>query len=169
MFQKKIKIAKKITIKIEEELITISTDNKIINQKTPNSLKLTFNLGHLILESNNKALLGLYNSLLRKKIQGIIQDFKKVLLLKGLGFKVFKEEKQLIFKLGYSHDVIVDIPSGIKAELLKANQFILYSSDWEKLTQFCANLKKLRKINPYKGKGLLFKNESIKLKEGKKK
>lgn len=169
MFQKKIKIAKKITIKIEEELITISTDNKIINQKTPNSLKLTFNLGHLILESNNKALLGLYNSLLRKKIQGIIQDFKKVLLLKGLGFKVFKEEKQLIFKLGYSHDIVVDIPSGIKAELLKANQFILYSSDWEKLTQFCANLKKLRKINPYKGKGLLFKNESIKLKEGKKK
>lgn len=169
MFQKKIKIAKKITIKIEEELITISTDNKIINQKTPNSLKLTFNLGHLILESNNKALLGLYNSLLRKKIQGIIQDFKKVLLLKGLGFKVFKEEKQLIFKLGYSHDVIVDIPSGIKAELLKANQFILYSSDWEKLTQFCANLKKLRKINPYKGKGLLFKNESKKLKEEKKK
>lgn len=169
MFQKKLKISNKITIKIEEELIIISMDNKVINQKTPDSLKLTFNLNHLILESNNKAVLGLYYSILKKKLQGIVQNFKKILILKGLGYKVFKEEEQLIFKLGYSHDVVVDIPSDIKVELLKANQFILYSSNWEKLTQFCANLRKLRKINPYKGKGLLFKNENIKLKEGKKK
>jgi len=169
MFQKKIKISKKITIKIEEELIIISMGSKVINQKIPNSLKLIFNLDHLILESNDKAVLGLYYSILKKKLQGIIQNFKKILILKGLGFKVFKEKEQLIFKLGYSHDVIVNIPSDIKVELLKANQFILYSSDWEKLTQFCANLKKLRKVNPYKGKGLLFKDENIKLKEGKKK
>lgn len=169
MFQKKLKISNKITIKIEEELIIISMDNKVIDQKIPNSLKLIFNSDHLILESNDKAMLGLYYSILKKKLQGIIQNFKKILVLQGLGFKVFKEEGQLIFKLGYSHDVIVDIPSDIKVELLKANQFILYSSDWEKLTQFCANLKKLRKINPYKGKGLSFKNENIKLKEGKKK
>ena len=169
MFKKKIKISKKITIKIEEELIIISMDDKVINQKLPSSLKLTFDLNHLTLESNNKAILGLYHSILKKKLQGIVQNFKKILILKGLGFKVFKVENELIFKLGYSHDVIVAIPVDIKIELLKTNQFILYSSDWEKLTQFCANLKKLKKINPYKGKGLLFKDENIKLKEGKKK
>lgn len=169
MFQKKIKISKKITIKIEEGNILISTGNKNIDQKIPNSLKLTFDFDWLILESNDKAILGLYCSILKRKLQGIVQNFKKILVLKGLGFKVFKNEKQLTFKLGYSHDVIVDIPSDIKVELLGANQFILYSHDWEKLTQFCANLKRLRKINPYKGKGLLLKDEIIKLKEGKKK
>ena len=169
MFQKKIKIYKKITIKIENELATISLDNKIINQKIPNILKLTLNSNYLILESNNKAILGLYYSILKTKLQGLVQNFKKLLILNGLGFKVFENENKLIFKLGYSHDIVADIPLGIKVKLLKANQFIVYSSDWEKLTQFCANLKKLRKINPYKGKGLLFKNENIKLKEGKKK
>ena len=169
MFQKKIKISKQILIKIEKELITVSKGNKVFNHKVPKSIVLTINSNDLILESNNKAMLGLHESILKRKIQGIIQNFKKILILNGLGFKVLKENNQLIFKLGYSHDVIISIPAMIRIELLKANQLILYSSDWEQLTQFCANLRKLKKIDPYKGKGILFKNEQIKLKEGKKK
>lgn len=169
MFQKKIKISKPIKITIENEFIQISANNFLINQKISNLIKLTNNSDYLILESENKTILGLYYSILKKKLRGSIQKFKKILVLNGLGFKVFKENDQLTFKLGYSHDVIVNIPSDVSVKILKSNQFILYSSDWEKLTQFCANLKKLRKINPYKGKGLLFKNENIKLKEGKKK
>lgn len=169
MFQKKIKISKPIKITIEKESIQISANNYSNNQRISNLIKLTNNVDYLILESKNKTLLGLYYSILKKKLQGSVQKFKKILVLNGLGFKVFKENEQLIFKLGYSHDVIVKIPSDINVKILKSNQFILYSSDWEKLTQFCADLKKLKKINPYKGKGLLFKNETIKLKEGKKK
>lgn len=169
MFQKKLKISNKIIIQIVNKSISISLNEKTVNQKIPDSLKLTFDSGYLILESANKALIGLYYSILKKKIQGLIQNFKKILILSGLGFKIFKEKNQLILKLGYSHDILIDIPKNITVELLKSNQFILYSFDWGELTQFCANLKKLRKINPYKGKGLLFKNENIKLKEGKKK
>lgn len=169
MFQKKIKISKTIKITIENESIQILANSFLTYQKISNLIKLTNNSDYLILESENKTVLGLYYSILKKKLKGSIQKFKKVLVLNGLGFKVFNENDQLIFKLGYSHDVIIKIPSDISVKILKPNQFILYSSDWEKLTQFCANLKKLRKINPYKGKGLLFKNEIIKLKEGKKK
>ena len=169
MFQKKIAISEKLKVKMENNILSISMDDKTIQRSFPDTLKLNHQSTHIILKSDNKSIIGLYHSILKKSVQGLIQNFKKQLVLKGLGYKIAQEGTMLIFKLGYSHDEIVLLPKDIKIKILNPTKFILYSHNWEELTLFCSKLKKLRKINPYKGKGLFFKEETIQLKEGKKK
>lgn len=169
MFQKKIAISEKLKFKVDNNILSIAMDNKTILKSFPSTLKLIEQSNYLTLKSDNKAIVGLYHSIFKKSIQGMIQNFKKQLVLKGLGYKVTQEGASLIFKLGYSHDIVVSLPKDIKIKIFNPTKFILYSHDWEQLTLFCSKLKKLRKINPYKGKGLFFVDETIQLKEGKKK
>jgi len=118
---------------------------------------------------NKFPLSSLFNSLILKKKRGITQRLKLNLLLNGIGYKVKLNSQFLTFKLGYSHIINVLIPKNIKVQILKSTIIILYSNDWDCLTKFAHSLKKLRKIDPYKGKGILFKDEIIIKKEGKKK
>jgi large subunit ribosomal protein L6 len=79
-----------------------------------------------------------------------------------------KEKNKLEFKLGFSHPVYVTVPSGILVRWLKPTKLILKSKNYQQLTQFLAFLRSFRKIDVYKGKGILFKNEKVSLKQGKK-
>ena len=119
-------------------------------------------------DKNLKKFLFLYSSLINKSLKGVSQKFKVHLILKGIGFKVNQEGKFLNFKLGFSHDISLKIPNNIETKIIDSNQIILYSSNWSELTQFSHIIKKLKKVEPYKGKGILLKNETILRKEGKK-
>lgn len=164
-------------IKIENNIIIIKKINTLyfigltgsLELKINKNLNLNINNNNLILESVNKKLLNLFYSLILKKKKGINQKLKLSLILKGIGYKVKKVNQFLIFKLGYSHPIILLIPKNIKIQILKSTIIILYSNNWEFLTKFVYLIKKLRKTDPYKGKGILLKNEIIIKKEGKKK
>lgn len=118
-------------------------------------------------KKNKKSILNLYEKLIKLKIKGVLQGFKLNLILKGIGFKSFIENNNLILKLGFSHNISIDIPSNIKI-INQNNNLIFNSIDFIFLTQFVHYIRNLKKPEPYKGKGLLLKNEKILRKEGKK-
>nr|YP_009178812.1 ribosomal protein L6 [Peronospora tabacina]ALJ78435.1 ribosomal protein L6 [Peronospora tabacina]ALJ78482.1 ribosomal protein L6 [Peronospora tabacina] len=127
-----------------------------------NKLLLNFNIN-----KNKKNILNLYNKLIKIKIKGILHGFKISLLLKGIGFKTFIDNNNLILKLGFSHDIIIQIPPNIEIINI-SNKLIFNSIDYIFLKQFVHYIKNHKKPEPYKGKGLLLKNEKILQKEGKK-
>nr|YP_010507886.1 ribosomal protein L6 [Phytophthora asparagi]UXG55983.1 ribosomal protein L6 [Phytophthora asparagi] len=116
---------------------------------------------------NKKSILNLYTKLIKIKIKGVSQGFKISLLLKGIGFKAFIEKNNLILKLGFSHNIIIPIPLNIEI-INQTNTLIFSSIDFIFLSQFVHYIKNHKKPEPYKGKGLLLKNEKILQKEGKK-
>lgn len=109
-------------------------------------------------------------NILKKDLLSFQITFQREINLVGIGYRVFydKEKNKLEFKLGFSHPVYVTVPSGILVRWLKPTKLILKSKNYQQLTQFLAFLRSFRKIDVYKGKGILFKNEKVSLKQGKK-
>lgn len=142
--------------------LSLTFTNNIFFFLKKNQLILTVNL-----QKNKKSILNLYNKLIKIKIKGVLQGFKLNLILKGIGFKAFIENNNLLMKLGFSHNIVVPIPEKIKI-INQTNSLIFNSIDFIFLTQFVHYIKNFKKPEPYKGKGLLLKNEKILKKEGKK-
>ena len=142
--------------------LSLAFTNKIFFFQKKNQLILIINL-----QKNKKSILNLYNKLIKIKIKGVLQGFKLNLILKGIGLKTFIENNNLVLKLGFSHNNIIAIPSDIKV-INQSNNLIFNSIDFISLTQFVHYVKSFKKPEPYKGKGLLLKNEKILKKEGKK-
>jgi len=115
-----------------------------------------------------KPLLGTFASLANQKIEGITQGFKKQLNLVGVGYRANIIEGVLNLKLGYSHEVNVEISDDL--EILCPNQTTIFVKgvDLEKVTQKAAEIRSWRLPEPYKGKGIFYKNEKVRRKEGKK-
>lgn len=168
---KTFKIPKNVKINIKNNKIyfegllgklSLNYTNEIFFFFKKNKLILIFNS-----QKNKKSILNLYNKLIKLKIKGVLQRFKLNLILKGIGFKATVENENLILKLGFSHNIIIAIPSNIKV-ISQGNNLIFNSIDFIFLTQFVHFIKNHKKPEPYKGKGLLLKNEKILKKEGKK-
>lgn len=165
IFSKKIKIFNKnqtIFFKTSLGLLSLKFNNNIYFFKKRNRLLLNFNI-----KKNKKNILNLYDKLIKIKIKGVLQGFKISLLLKGIGFKAFINNNDLILKLGFSHNIIIPIPTNIEI-INQSNKLIFNSIDYIFLNQFVHYIKNYKKPEPYKGKGLLLKNEKILQKEGKK-
>nr|ACC38430.1 ribosomal protein L6 [Phytophthora ramorum] len=160
-----IKLSKKkqtIFFKTNLGLLSLNFTNNIYFFLKKNKLLININIF-----KNKKSILNLYNKLIKIKIKGVLQGFKISLLLKGIGFKAFIENNNLILKLGFSHNIIIKIPSNITI-INQTNLLIFSSIDYIFLSQFVHFIKSHKKPEPYKGKGLLLKNEKILQKEGKK-
>ena len=162
---KDIKIIKKkknIYFKNKLKILSLTFINEIFFFKKKEKLILIINI-----QKQKKSILNLYYKLIKIKIKGILQGFKINLILKGIGFKALIKNNNLILKLGFSHNIIILIPSNIKINI-QSNNLIFNSIDFIFLTQFVNFIKNYKKPEPYKGKGFLFKNEKIIKKEGKK-
>jgi large subunit ribosomal protein L6 len=128
------------------------------NEVTVNPLRKT-------LES--RALWGTYASHLNNMISGVNKPFEKKLILEGIGFKSEVKGDKIVFALGFSHPVEIDITPGLKVTAEK-NNILISGSDKEMVGQFAAKLRSLKKPEPYKGKGMRYDGEVIKRKQGKK-
>lgn len=115
-----------------------------------------------------KQLHGTTNSLLQGMLTGVSVGFKKELRIKGVGYRVALKDQQLELLVGYSHPVLVDVPTEIKVELPNATTIIVSGIDKQKVGEFAAQLRAVRKPNAYSGKGVSYADEVLKLKEGKK-
>ncbi len=112
---------------------------------------------------------GLYRSLLANMIQGVTDGFAKSLEVRGVGYRVAQKGQDLEFNLGYSHPVTFNLPEGIKVTFDEKNNNIFTLSGMNKqlVGQVAANIRELRKPEPYKGKGIRYTDEHIVLKAGK--
>ncbi len=117
-----------------------------------------------------RALWGTTRANINSIVKGVNEGFSKNLELVGVGYKARVEgSNKLVLSLGFSHDVPVEAPKGIKVSCPSATQITISGADKQLVGQFASEVRKFRKPEPYKGKGVKYENEYIRRKEGKKK
>ena len=116
---------------------------------------------------NLRSLHGLYRTLINNMIVGVSEQFELTLILKGVGYRAAVQGKEIILNLGYSHPVTITIPETVSIEVIKNTTINLKSCDKELLGSFASNIRAWRRPEPYKGKGILYKDEQILRKAGK--
>jgi len=114
-----------------------------------------------------QAMVGTYASHIRNMIEGVNTGFVKKLLIEGVGYKWDVQGKNVVLALGFSHPVKVEIPEGLTVTVEKG-VFSIAGADKEVVGQFAANIRKLKKPEPYKGKGIRYEGEVVRRKQGKK-
>lgn len=170
----------KLPITIPDSVDVNYTDSKItvkgkfgtLENQIPESIVVTQENNQLSVQikeqkKDSRAMHGLYRTLINNMILGVSQQFDLTLLLKGVGYRAAVQGKEIVLNLGYSHPVKIDIPTEIKVEVVQNTTINLKSCDKEALGLFAANIRAWRLPEPYKGKGILYKDEKIIRKAGK--
>ena len=137
------------------ETILIQQDDNILTVKLKNEIR------------SLRSIHGLYRTLINNMIVGVSEQFELTLILKGVGYRAAVQGKEIVLNLGYSHPVNIEIPDSISVEVVQNTTINLKSCDKELLGLFAANIRTWRRPEPYKGKGILYKNEQILRKAGK--
>lgn len=138
----------------------------------PNAIKIHQNANSLEINLRNntrnlKSLHGLYRTLINNMVIGVSEQFQINLILKGVGYRATVQGQEIVLNLGYSHPVKINIPDEISVEVVQNTTINLKSCHKEKLGLFASNIRNWRRPEPYKGKGILYKNEVIIRKAGK--
>ena len=118
-------------------------------------------------EAQNRAFHGLTRALLQNAVTGVTEGWKKELDIVGVGYKAAMEGAQLRLDLGYSHPIFYDAPAGITIAVEKNTHVIVTGIDRQLVGQVAADIRKYRKPEPYKGKGVMYTGEVIRRKAGK--
>jgi large subunit ribosomal protein L6 len=118
-------------------------------------------------ESRNRALHGLSRTLVANMITGVTQGYTKALEISGVGYRVQAKGSNLEFSLGYSHPILIEAPEGISFKVESPTKFSVEGIDKQKVGEVAANIRKLRKPDPYKAKGVKYAGEVIRRKVGK--
>ena len=170
----------KLPITIPDSVDVNYTDSKItvkgkfgtLENQIPELIVVTEDNGKLSVQvkeqkKNSRAMHGLYRTLINNMILGVSEQFDLTLVLKGVGYRAAVQGKEIVLNLGYSHPVKLNIPTGIKVEIVQNTTINLKACDKEALGLFAANIRAWRVPEPYKGKGILYKGEQILRKAGK--
>ena len=115
----------------------------------------------------NRALHGLYRTLINNMVIGVSEQFQLTLNLQGVGYRAAVQSDSIVLNLGYSHQVKMLIPEGISVEVVQNTTINLQACDKEQLGLFAAKIRNWRPPEPYKGKGILYKGEVVVRKAGK--
>jgi large subunit ribosomal protein L6 len=170
---KEIKVPSNIELKINKNFLEMKGRFGCLNYEIKDDISLRITDRKTIKffgkEKHKNSILGTQYSLLKSCIKGLSKGYTKVLKLVGVGFRGSLSHSQLILKLGYSHEVKYKIPFDIIIKCPKQNKIIIFGINKQKVNEIIANIQLLKKLNPYKGKGILLENTELKLKEGKKK
>ena len=118
-------------------------------------------------ERTNRALHGLSRTLVANMIEGVTKGYEKKLELVGVGYRVAAKGKDLEFALGFSHPVLVPAPEGISFAVENQTNFSVQGIDKQLVGEVAANIRKIRKPEPYKGKGVRYADEKVRRKQGK--
>jgi len=162
----------KIEYNKNESKIIVNGKFGILETKIPETIDIVQNENALNLILKNKArdfqaLHGLYRTLINNMVVGVSEQFHITLILKGVGYRANVQKDQIILNLGYSHPVSLSIPESISVEILQNTNINLRSCDKELLGLFASDIRAWRRPEPYKGKGILYKDEKILRKAGK--
>lgn len=171
--KKPIEIPEGLVVEIKDGMIKVKGPKGELNWSYPDGMKVSVNGSSISVERAGdtkveKSLHGLTRSIISNMITGISQGYQKILDIVGVGYKSQVVGNKLVFALGYSHPVEFQLPEGIKASVdAKQIKITLIGIDKQKLGQVAASLKALRFPDAYKGKGIRYSGERLKLKVGK--
>jgi large subunit ribosomal protein L6 len=118
-------------------------------------------------ERLNRALHGLTRSLIANMVEGVTKGFEKRLKIEGIGYQARMDKKNVVLTVGYANAIEMRPPEGVTVELSDPTTIIVRGPDKQKVGQFAAEVRAVRKPEPYKGKGIRYENEQVRRKEGK--
>jgi len=171
--KKPVEIPKDVEVKLDRNILTAKGPKGTLSLEIHPRIKVSIEDGKIILnrmtdEKQDKALHGTMRALVANMIEGVSKGYEKILEIVGVGYRVQLQGNRLVFSLGYSHPVEFLLPEGIKAKVdEKQTTITLYGVDKHLLGQVAANIRALRPPDPYKGKGIRYAGEPLKLKPGK--
>jgi large subunit ribosomal protein L6 len=163
--------------------VTATTEGRILSVKGPKGMltlqmrdEIVYDIGEdgITVKPGNaskeaRAFWGMQRTLVQNLVTGVSEGFTKVLEITGVGYRANAQGKTLKLQLGYSHDVNVDVPDGIEIKTPDNTTVEVSGIDRQKVGQVAAEIRRWRKPEPYKGKGIKYRGEYIFRKEGKKK
>lgn len=164
------------------ENVNVNVENNVVTVKGPKgelTLNLVKNIEVKVSEEGvavtplkddkfTRAMHGTTNANIKNMIIGVSEGYTKGLEIVGVGYKFNPQGNKLTINAGYSHPVVMEVPDGITVKGISNTEIELSGIDKEKIGEFAANIRKVRKPEPYKGKGIKYKGEVIRRKEGKK-
>lgn len=169
---KPITIPAGVDVKIDGNAVTVKGPNGTLSMDAHPNMAISVEGSEIIVsrpddEKENRSLHGLTRSLIHNMVVGVTEGFKKNLEVNGVGYRVQMQGNTLVMNLGFSHQVTMEAPEGIKIECPSANAIVISGADKQKVGQFAAQVREKRPPEPYKGKGIKYAEEHIRRKEGK--
>jgi large subunit ribosomal protein L6 len=171
--KKPIPVPSGVKVMVEDHAVSVEGPKGKLSQAIPAGLSVTMDANVMTVERSSeqrtvRALHGLIRSLLANMVHGVKDGFERKLEIVGIGYRAQLQGRNIQLALGYSHPVIFPLPEGVQAEVERQVSITLKGADKALLGQLAAELRSLRKPDPYKGKGIKYAEEHIRRKVGKK-
>lgn len=166
-----ITVPESVTVTEENGMIIVKGPKGTLEEKLLNGITMKQAENQITLERENdsyKANHGTMNALITNMIKGVTEGFQKDLEIVGVGYRFNVQGKKLVISAGYSHPVEMMVPEGLTVESPSNTELSVKGINKIKVGEFAANIRKVRMPEPYKGKGIRYKDEHIRRKEGKK-
>ena len=162
-----------VTVTVHENVVSVKGAKGELNLTLKEGINVKVEENKLTVESNGKgkfdnAMHGTTNSLIKNMITGVSKGYSKGLEIIGVGYRFQVRGTELVINAGYSHPVTIKIPQGLTIETVSNTEITVNGIDKELVGEFAAKVRKVRKPEPYKGKGIRYKDEFVRRKEGKK-
>jgi large subunit ribosomal protein L6 len=168
---RKLEIPAGVTVSVENGFITVKGPKGELNTKLADNIEVKVDGNSLEVSRSNdlyKPIHGTINALVNNMIIGVTKGFERQLEIVGVGYRFSQKGNVLVINAGYSHPIEMQVPEGLSIELPSNTELTIKGINKELLGEFAANVRKVRQPEPYKGKGIRYKDEHIIRKEGKK-
>ena len=174
--KKPIAIPAGVTVTVKDSVVTVKGPKGELSQEVDRDITVTVEASEVIVarpteQIRHRAMHGLYRSLIANLVKGVTEGYKKELELVGVGFKAANQGNLLDLALGYSHNIVFEIPKELKVSTTTEKgqnpKIFLESADKQLIGQVAAKIRGLRKPEPYKGKGVRYSDEIVRRKAGK--
>jgi large subunit ribosomal protein L6 len=170
--RKPIPVPKGVNVTVHADAVEVKGPKGTLTQRVPPGVLFAVKGAELVAEPRGpetelKKFHGLARSLVANAVTGVTEGFKRELDIVGVGYRAEVKGKQIVFALGYSHPVVFDIPAGIDVAIDKQTHVTVTGIDRQLVGQVAANIRGLRKPDPYKQKGVRYTGEVLKKKVGK--
>lgn len=167
-----ISLPKGVEISVDENLVTVKGPKGSLTQRIPEGISLVQEEEQLLVQrpsdnKNDRAFHGLSRALVANMVEGVTNGFERRLELVGVGYRAQMQGKKLVISIGFSHPVEMDPPDGIEFEVPAPTRITVKGIDKQLVGNTAANIRAIRKPEPYKGKGIKYENEVIRRKAGK--
>ena len=161
-----------VTVTCSDGLVSVKGPKGELSQKISNTIKVEVKDGEVVLTTlddskQTNAFHGLYRNLIHNMVVGVTTGFSKSLVITGVGYRAEVQGKILMLNLGYSNDFFATIPDGLTVTADAQGKVTVSGIDKQQVGEFCSQIRKLRKPESYKGKGVRYETEVIRRKVGK--